>query len=182
MDLIKAIVCDDIYNTIEEYLNQVVVFDIIDSKVEPNWNNFINYKISIDVDLLIYLDSINSSCITYTGRRYPIMKGIIRNFDEVIVKIFYKGKIFHIKRKRDVRTNKQYSSYLYNYTQEHIVRIMDPIKNYAIDFKNNNSSVLHPDIIDYYCNSTQQIDNELKIQKSTIFNGQIEMYFCVGSH
>lgn len=187
MDIIKEIVCTDVYHIIVKYLKQVVIFDVkkvfdpyIRQWGNPKLNNI--FKIVCDIDLLIYLCDINSSClhienskiiythpwlpptiiktIIYNNIKYTITEGSIRRVVHQHYWCEPHGGTFYLKK------------------EGFIVNVVDPEKNYAIDFKDNNSLILHSDIIDYYCNidynNQDQVDNE-----SMISNGQIDMYFCL---
>ena len=187
MDLIKEIVCDDIYHIIEEYLKQVIVFKVyfVSSRDIYNSREESIFKISCDINMLIYLDSINSTCITrrnkhanYGGSRKQVR---YRKSISKCVETIYTDDTYQIRvTKRSKNRHRHVPRYpresrwiLHNKTRYYNIRLTGPKKNYAIDFKTNKSQVLHPDIIDYYCN----LDYNCNPTQQT--NGQIDMYFSV---
>ncbi len=156
MDIIKEMVCDDIYHIIEDYLTPVVVFNIINRKEDPEFPHYGKYyTILIDANLLIYLDNINSSCI---NQNKASSDSIYATRDSTrIFKTIYGNDTYQIRGWYELQyddnglpyenENHKYE-YLFNWTKKYTIYINNPRENYAIDAKSN--SILHSDIIDYY--------------------------------
>ncbi len=148
MDLIKEIVCDDIYNIIEDYLKQVVVFPKKYLVRNARENVYITY---ITINSLIYLDSINSSCVKrwYTSFRYGNTI-----WEKTIDTNPYNNDIFKITGLYGLHF-KFYSERLVNVTKNYIIYIENKDINIFGD------DTLHSDIIDYYFKNTSIIPDSL---------------------
>ncbi len=132
MNLIQKEVSEDIYKIVENYSNTVILE--YDSREEKNCNYIVwtlpnTEHATIDPfnkDLLMYLDSIQSSCITHTLEimSYNVGSNLI-NYGSVQYYRCHNGR------------------YLYNITKKYCIEINKTVFD-------DDLHTIHSDIIDYY--------------------------------